>query len=154
MNAIRPARADEAGRLTDVCKRAKAHWGYDADFMAASADALTITPAMIARGRVLVAESAQGEVLGVATAVPLEAKGTFDLGHMFVEPRAIGTGVGRKLFLAIVALIAAEGAKKLVILADPNAEAFYRRMGAKRVGDAPSESIPGRHLPWLEFEIG
>jgi GNAT superfamily N-acetyltransferase len=73
---------------------------------------------------------------------------------MFVEPRAMGTGVGRKLFEAIVALIAAEGAKKLVILADPNAEEFYRRMGAKRVGDAPSESIPGRRLPLLEFEIG
>jgi N-acetylglutamate synthase-like GNAT family acetyltransferase len=61
--------------------------------------------------------------------------------------------VGRKLFEAIIARIAAEGARKLVILADPHAEEFYRRMGAKRVGDAPSESIPGRRLPLLEFEI-
>jgi N-acetylglutamate synthase-like GNAT family acetyltransferase len=152
--AIRPARTDETERLSDICRRAKAHWGYDAAFMAASEVALTITPAMIVRGRVLLAESAPNEILGVATAEPLAAKGAFDLGHMFVEPNAMGSGVGRKLFEAIVALIAAEGAKKLVILADPNAEEFYRRMGAARVGDAPSDSIPGRRLPLLEYEIG
>ena len=151
--AVRPARAEEAGRLSEVCLRAKAHWGYDAAFMAASADALTITQAMIARGRVLVAESAQHEILGVATAEPLQAKGAFDLGHLFVEPDAMGTGVGRKLFEATVALIAAEGARRLVILADPFAEEFYRRVGARRVGDAPSDSIPGRRLPVLEYEI-
>jgi len=66
----------------------------------------------------------------------------------------MGTGAGRKLFEAIVALITAEGAQKLVILADPHAEEFYLRVGAKRVGDAPSDSIPGRRLPLLEFEIG
>ena len=122
--------------------------------MALSRDALTITPALIADGRVLRAEDESGEILGVATAVPLTPKGIFDLGQMFVDPNAMRAGVGRKLFEAITALIAAEGARKLVILADPHAEEFYRRMGAKRVGDAPSESIPGRRLPLLEFEIG
>jgi GNAT superfamily N-acetyltransferase len=151
---IKPARAEEAPRLTDICLRAKAHWGYDAEFMALSREALTITPSMIAEGRVLRAENERGEILGVATAVPLAAKGTFDLGQMFVDPDAMRGGLGRKLFEAIIALIAAEGATKLVILADPHAEEFYRRMGAKRVGDAPSESIPGRRLPLLEFEIG
>jgi predicted N-acetyltransferase YhbS len=153
MISVRPARTEEAGQLSELCRRAKAHWGYDAAFMAASHEALTITPEIIARGRVLVAENAQHEILGVATAEPLAAKSAFDLGHMFVEPGAMGMGVGRKLFEAIVALIAAEGAKRLVILADPFAEDFYRRVGAKRVGDAPSESIPGRRLPLLEFEI-
>jgi predicted N-acetyltransferase YhbS len=153
MISVRPARTEEAGVLSEVCRRAKAHWGYDAAFMAASADALTITPQMIARARVLVAENAQQEILGVATVEPLAAKGAFDLGHMFVEPGTMGAGVGRKLFEAIVALIAAEGATRLLILADPFAEEFYRRVGAKRVGDAPSESIPGRRLPLLEYEI-
>lgn len=150
---IRPARAADAERLTDICLRAKAHWGYDAEFMALSRDALTITPSMIAGGRVLKAEDDNGETLGVATAVPLAAKGAFDLGQMFVDPAAMRSGVGRKLFEAIIALIAAQGATKLEILADPNAEGFYLRVGAKRVGDAPSESIPGRRLPLLEFEI-
>ena len=140
---IKPARAEEADRLTEICLTAKAVWGYDAEFMAMSREALTITQAAIAEGRVLRAENETGEILGVATAVPLAPKGVFDLGQMFVDPSAMRTGVGRKLFEAIIALIAAEGATKLVILADPHAEDFYRRLGAKRVGDAEFGIDPG-----------
>ena len=34
---IRRARPDEADALTALATRAKAHWGYDAEFMAALA---------------------------------------------------------------------------------------------------------------------
>jgi hypothetical protein len=36
---------------------------------------------------------------------------------------------------------------------DPNAEGFYRRMGATTVGDAPSGSVPGCRLPSMEFVL-
>ena len=150
---IRAARLLEAEALSELCRRSKAHWGYDAAFMEASREALTISPAMIARGRVLVAQDSSGAVAGVTSADPLEDTGAWDLVHMFVEPAAIGTGAGRELFAAIVALVRAEGGKRLVILADPNAETFYRRMGAKRVGEAPSDAIAGRMLPLLEYVI-
>jgi GNAT superfamily N-acetyltransferase len=150
---IRPARADEAPALTELCLRSKAHWGYDDDFMRASRPALTIAPEMIAEGRVLVAETSNG-VVGVATAALIDASGVYDLGHMFVSPDAIRTGAGRALFEAILALVRDKGGKRLVIVADPNAEEFYRRLGAKRIGDAPSDSIPGRFLPLLEYKIG
>jgi GNAT superfamily N-acetyltransferase len=151
---IRPARPDEAPALSALCRRSKAHWGYDADFMAASEKALTIPPALIAEGRVLVAEDGAGNIAGVASTAPLDAAGNYDLVHLFVEPGAIGTGAGRMLFAAIVALIKAEGGKRLEIIADPFAEEFYLRQGAIRVGEAPSESIPGRMLPLLEYVIG
>ena len=150
---IRAARPDEAPALTELCVRSKALWGYDDDFMRASQDALTITPAMISDGQVLVAENSD-RVVGVATATQIDASGAYDLGHMFVAPDAIGTGAGRALFDAMVALVRGKGGKRLVIVADPNAEEFYRRLGAKRIGDAPSESIPGRYLPLLEYRIG
>jgi len=37
-----------------------------------------------------------------------------------------------------------------MIDADPNAEGFYLKMGAERVGESPSGSIPGRMLPLLQ----
>lgn len=40
-----------------------------------------------------------------------------------------------------------------MIDADPNAEPFYRAMGAVRIGATPSGSIPGRELPLLEFTL-
>jgi hypothetical protein len=39
----------------------------------------------------------------------------------------------------------------MTIDADPHAEAFYLAMGAVRVGEAASESIPGRSLPRLAY---
>ncbi|HEV2652386.1 MAG TPA: GNAT family N-acetyltransferase [Rhizomicrobium sp.] len=149
---VRPARTDEAAALSALCKRAKAHWGYDAEFMALSDASLTIAPSLIETGRVLVAESS-GQILGMASLEPLEY-GAFDLLHMFVEPSAIGTGVGRVLFGDIATLARDLGALRLSILADPHAEAFYLRMGAQRIGDAPSDAIPGRFLPLLTFDLG
>ena len=150
---VRPARPTEAAALTAVCHRSKAHWGYDADFMRRSAPALTVTPAMIEAGRVLVAEDAAGGLAGVAAIEPLAEPGRFDLALLFVDPPAIGTGAGRALFAAAVRLAQEAGGARLSILADPFAEAFYLRLGAVRVGEAPSDAIPGRRLPLLDFEL-
>ena len=149
---IRPARVDEASALTQLCLRSKAHWGYDTAFLKASEPSLTVTPKRIEEGRVLVAETPDGNLAGVSAADPLK-DGAFDLALLFVEPAAIRRGVGEKLFAAIVERIAREGAKRLLIEADPNAEDFYKRLGAKRIGEAPSTAIPGRMLPLLEFVV-
>lgn len=149
---LRPALPHEAGALTALCIRSKAHWGYDAAFMQASAKSLAISGAMIASGRVLVAQDGQGVPLGVATLEPIDRE-TFDLAHFFVEPRALRLGIGRALFAAIVEKAKKSGTSKLVILADPNATDFYIRMGARLVGDAPSDSIPGRRLPLLSYSL-
>ena len=45
------------------------------------------------------------------------------------------------------------GAKRLTILADPYAAAFYERHGARPVGEAPSDAIPGRLLPLYEVAL-
>ena len=44
-------------------------------------------------------------------------------------------------------------AGRLTILADPNAAAFYERAGAVRIGEAPSDSVPGRLLPLYEVRL-
>ena len=102
---------------------------------------------------VLVAIGAGGALLGVAAAVPMEEKGTYDLDRLFVEPGAIKSGVGRALLLAIAEMLREEGAERLSILADPNAAAFYERLGAELVGEGPSDSMPGRMLPLLSMKI-
>ena len=148
---IRPARPDEAPILSELCKRSKAHWGYDAGFMALSEAALTISPAQITAGHVLVAEH-EGRTVAVANLKPLGG-GTVDLQHLFVEPDEIDHGIGRSLFTAACELARALGGSVLSILSDPYAEAFYKQMGATRIGDAPSDAVPDRMLPLLEFPL-
>lgn len=72
---------------------------------------------------------------------------------LFVEPDAIGRGVGRRLFEHATAAAASLGFGRLTIDADPNAEPFYVAMGATRIGATPSGSIPGRMLPLLAITI-
>ena len=153
MIRIRPARAGEAADLSALCMRSKAHWGYDEDFLRRCEAELTITPERIARGRVLVAEDGNGELLGIAAAEPLGADGTFDLALLFIEPKAVRQRVGEQLFAAIAARIAREGAKHLRIEADPFAAGFYEKLGARRIGDVPSTTLAGRMLPLFEFAL-
>ena len=152
MIEVRPARPEEAEALTRLCLRSKAHWGYDAAFMERCAATLRVTPAMIEEGRVLVAASG-GEAVGVASFAAIEPAGSFDLDLLFVEPSAIGMGVGRLLFAAVVEQLEARDATRMTILADPYAAPFYERLGARRIGDAPSDAVPGRSLPLFEFRL-
>lgn len=149
--SIRPARPDEAGALTALCVRSKAHWGYDAAFMARAMSELTVKPGWIAEGLVLVAEVG-GAPAGVAGIVD-EGDGCFDVSVFFVDPDCMGAGLGRVLFDAMCDLARTKGAKRLTILSDPNAEPFYRRMGAVRIGEERSSSATGRILPLLALDL-
>ena len=149
---IRQAEISEAEPLTALCRRAKAHWGHDAEFMRQSEAALSVKPAAIAEGLVVVADDGDGP-LGVAAVEPTDENGVFDLSLLFVEPDAMRRGVGRDLYVAVSAIAASRGGTKMSILADPYAAPFYERMGAKRIGDAPSDAIPGRSLPLYEYVL-
>jgi hypothetical protein len=60
---FRPARPDEAERLTAIAVAAKAHWGYGKAFMARFAEVIALTPAEIRDNDVWVVERA-GQVIG------------------------------------------------------------------------------------------
>ncbi len=72
------------------------------------------------------------------------------MGLCFVEPDAIGRGVGRALYSHVMRAARELGFTRITIDSDPNAEPFYRRMGARPVGRTPSGSTAGRELPVLE----
>jgi GNAT superfamily N-acetyltransferase len=151
MIAVRPARAGEAATLTALCVRSKAHWGYDAEFMRLSRDAITMAEKDISAGRVLVAVDAANQTIGL---VRVEPDGEMaELGLMFVDPPAMGGGAGRMLFEAATRLARSLGARRMTILADPSAAPFYERMGARFVRNAPSDAIPGRTLPFYEYDL-
>lgn len=148
---IRAGEAAEAAALTELALRSKGHWGYDAEFLAACREELTVRPADVAARRTAVAEE-DGRILGFTTLDGEPPKGA--LGMMFVEPDTIGRGVGRRLFAHTMDEARRLGFTRLTIDADPNAEPFYRAMGAVRIGATPSGSIPGRELPLLEVALG
>lgn len=148
---FRPARPDEAGLLTDLAVRAKAHWGYDDNFLRGSRIQLTVLPDEVVARRVTVAER-DGTVLGFyALAGDPPDPGVLDL--MFVDPDHIRHGVGTRLWTHAVATARHAGLTRFTIDSDPFAEEFYLTMGAVRTGFVPSSVRRGRVLPQLTFTV-
>ncbi len=101
-----------------------------------------------------VANGADGQVAGVVALAPGDGPGTLDLNKLFIDPRHIRGGVGRALLVHAIGAARRRGAERLTIRADPNAAGFYERSGAVRIGDAPSDAVPGRGLPLYELRLG
>ena len=144
--SIRRARQYHAGTLSAICRRSKAHWGYPEHYLELWADSLTVEPSFIADNPVYAAVGGDGRPLGF---YGLSGSGpTLELDYLFVDPPAIGRGIGGRLLRHAAWVCRRSGARRLWIVADPNAESFYRHMGARRRGE--ENSVPrGRKLPVL-----
>ena len=150
----RPARPDEADALTALCLRSKAYWGYSADFMVQAAPHLAIPPDLIAARRVFVTGPPLARPAAVMAVSPPDAGGCAELVLLFVDPPEIGKGYGSTLLAHALHVARRDGAAALRVLSDPNAAPFYRAKGAVQTGTAPSDAIPGRSLPRLEWRLG
>ena len=148
---IQRATPNDAEALTRIAFAAKRYWGYPERWMERWRESLTITPEFVGRNEVYAA-TLNEEILGFYALVGEGRE--IQLEHLWVSPERIGTGVGRLLFGHAVRRAASLGAETLRIEADPNAEGFYRRMGATRIGET-SYPIDGqrRTLPLLVLEV-
>lgn len=144
---LRAARPGEEAELTGLVLRSKAHWGYDQAFLDRVRPELTVRPDQI---EATVVAELDGRVAGLVTLLGTPPEGEIDL--LFVDPWAIGTGVGRRLLEHAADRARAAGFASLRIEADPQAEPFYLHLGAVRVGESISPSS-GRALPLLRLTL-
>ncbi|HVQ93627.1 MAG TPA: GNAT family N-acetyltransferase [Mycobacteriales bacterium] len=136
--------------LSELALRSKAYWGYDKDFLDACRAELSFDAADVLARRIVLAESA-GRVLGFYSLDGRPPQG--ELGNLWLDPVAIGTGLGRRLWQHALEVARGAGFTVLRIEADPHAEGFYLAMGAQPVGVTPSGSIAGRTLPLLTMPL-
>jgi GNAT superfamily N-acetyltransferase len=136
---VRRALPEDAGVLTRIAFASKRYWGYPERWISLWSSTLTITPEFV-RDNEVYALTGEGHEL--------------ELDHLWVSPDWIGSGTGRLLFEHAMERVASRGASIVEIEADPNAEGFYLRMGARRVGENVYE-IEGirRTLPRLMVEL-
>lgn len=148
---LRAATPSEAGAITELARRSKGYWGYDQAFLDRDRvrELLTVHPEQIRDERVVVAER-DGVLLGFYQLGGEPPDG--ELMDLFVEPDAIGTGLGRRLWEHAVRCARERGFHSLHLEADPHSEPFYTRMGAERVGGR--EVAPGRVLPLMSMSLG
>jgi len=134
--------------LTELAVRSKGHWGYPESFLEACRAELTVRP-----------EQAPDVVVAEVDGIPagfrlLVVDGDrAELEALFVDPPFIGSGVGAALLTEVLATARVRGLRAVALDADPGAERFYARFGARTTGLTPSGSIAGRVLPRMEFDL-
>lgn len=152
--AIRPVRPDEAEAIRALTLRSKAHWGYDAAYLADWADALDVGPDFL-RASVSFAAEEGGALAGYYSllfepeAVPMNTGAAgpgWWLDNLFVEPAQMGTGLGGLLYRHAAAQVQARGGTALYLLSDARAAGFYAHMGGRQIGEMAS-IVPRVVLP-------
>ena len=148
---IRRANPAEAGALTALAHAAKRHWRYPEHWIEIWKDDLTITTEFITNHEMFVAV-VDNNIVGCCALVKSDSMA--EIEHMWIDPNYMGSGVGRALFLRAKDRATELGLDVLELSADPHAEGFYARMGAKRVGAVPAD-VEGhrRVLPRMRIDL-
>ncbi len=149
---FRRAKAEDATRLTEIAFAGKAFWGYPTEWLELWRHDLVVTPHYIRSESVSVAEH-ESAIVGF-TGLSTSDQGR-QIEHLWLWPDSIGCGLGRRLFEEAVRLAREERVTELFVNADPNAESFYLKMGAERIGQEVY-FLPGeirREVPRLVYRL-
>lgn len=148
---IRRANPEEADTLTEIAHAAKRHWKYPESWIQQWQADLTISDEFIKTQEVFAA-TIDGAVAGCCALVMTDSLA--EIEHMWIRPEQMGSGVGRALFEHARARAVERGANALELSADPYAEGFYARMGAKRIGEIPANMDgQSRVLPRMRIDL-
>ena len=146
---LRTANPSEAELLSELAFAAKASWGYSPEQLEAWRPLLTLSAEYLATHSVWVAERS-GTVVGFAATQPIGRR--LRLDHLWVSPHAQRQGIGRTLFQQVVTHARENRWPQLEIESDPNAEGFYRSMGAQPTGTSAAGS-DGHSRPLTLFSL-
>ncbi|HUF09507.1 MAG TPA: GNAT family N-acetyltransferase [Rhodothermales bacterium] len=129
---IVPAVPRMAATLTEIAWEAKRFWGYPDEWMEAWRDELLVTADVIQAHETWVAERSGRQVgFYVLRRLP-DGSGAID--HLWVRPDSMRLGIGSRLLEHALDRAHAAEMSAVSIVSDPNAEVFYLRHGARRVG--------------------
>ena len=120
--------------------------------MEACAAELEVTASELESSPAFVAERDGGLLAYYLLRTGKEDPDAIELESLFVEPDAIGEGIGEVLLEHARREASRAGYRWLLIASDPHAVGFYRAAGAQRIGARPSLSFPGRELPLLRLD--
>ena len=134
--------------LRDTLITSKGHWGYSQEQLEKWRSNLRFEEEYIARNTVKLVLQ-ESDVIGFFALV----KGDIDeLDHFWLLPKAIGKGNGNLVFKEILSECKMLNISEFYIISDPDAEGFYLKKGALKVGEVYSEPQK-RMLPKLLYSV-
>ena len=132
--------------LRDILIASKGYWGYSQKQLEEWKSNLKFEEEYMTRNTVKLILK-ENDVIGFFAIV----KGDSDeLDHLWLLPKAIGKGFGNMAFEQILSECNTLNISSFYIISDPDAEGFYLKKGALKVGEVYSEPQK-RMLPRLKF---
>lgn len=145
---IRKAEVTDSIVLSNLAYRSKAYWGYSEDFLEKCKDDLTVTVDYIEKNPVYVIESDNKIVAFYSFLLNSEK-----LEALFIDPDYIGKGLGKLIWTDLINRAKELNIKEFTLDSEPNAEGFYLKMGAKKIGYTPSTVFADRSLPLMKVNV-
>ncbi|MBI2332914.1 MAG: GNAT family N-acetyltransferase [Chloroflexi bacterium] len=148
---IVPAQTDHADALTKITIAAKRYWNYPERWIELWLPMLAISAEYISANETWVALTDSEPIAYYSLKQETDE---LWLDNLWVLPDYMGKGIGKELFKHAVERSRLRGVSVLKIEADPNAETFYKHMGAQKVGEHRGE-VDGqpRILPVMEIAL-
>jgi len=148
---ISRAQPQHANQLTEIAISAKRHWNYPEAWIQHWLPQLTISSEYISMNEVWMMVDKEEPIAFYSLSQDEEG---YELGHLWVSPEYIGQGIGKQLFGHAFERCKLLNISTLKIYADPNAQSFYEKMGAKKVSEYHSELFgQDRVLPVMEIRL-
>lgn len=149
---ISRAQPQHANQLTEIAISAKRHWNYPEAWIQHWLPQLTISEEYISTNEVWMMVDERKPIAFYALSQIEEG---YELGHLWVLPEYIGKGIGKQLLQHAFERCKLLNISTLKIYADPNAQTFYEKMGAKKIDEYYSDLFgEDRVLPVMEIAIG
>lgn len=135
--------------MSTIAQKAKGFWNYPKEWLKLWEDQLTFTSTDL-KNNWSCGAYIEERLVGFVTFSQKENIAEID--NLWVLPEFMNQGIGGNLMAK--ALLAAKNnqLEKVRIESDPNAESFYKKFGAVRVGLVDSQPKP-RKLPVLEIKL-
>ena len=142
---VRAVRPDDHDRLRELTFGSKAHWGYEQGLVRRWADGLRFPT-----GRDSWVAEEDGTIVAWAALTP-PRDGVAVLDHLWVDPAAMGRGLGSRLFGLAADRALELRAERLEWSAEPNAVGFYEKVGGRKLRDHVTDW--GRLAPWMGLDL-
>lgn len=143
------ALAEDATFLTSTAIASKKFWGYTDDEMDLWKSDLEVSSAYILQHEVIKV-FAEDVFVGFYAIKIIE--GIPEIDHLWLLPEKIRQYYGREIFEHLLHELKAAGYQKAMLIAEPHAKGFYKKMGGTVIGKTGSK-ISGRFLDIYEFQL-
>ena len=132
-------------------RSSKAYWGYDEKFLDEFMDIFKVTNNCLNKSFTYLVYLDK-KVIGYYSLLPKD-QNILELDMFFIEPMFIGQGFGRTLWELACQTSKELGYLGFNIIADPNADSFYIRMGCTKIGDKKSAMSRERNINIFSYDI-